>query len=1128
MLEGRLKLSGCGTAIMLVMALVLVSTAYAEEVIAPQVAPVAVCRSWGADADCGGGAYVYVEDIDDGSYDPDGYIDDICIVAVDGSPVGCQYSVYLSPPGTYNITIRVTDDEGAVDECTETFTVQNQPPVAECQLFAEKTYDTDECIWVSTSDIDAASYDPDGHGIDMWIVAIDGAPVPPSSGVEVCGVGEHTVTMRVEDCVGASDECHATVWVTNNDPWITCQDYTAHIEPDGCAYVNLYDVLDSYDDPDGISDIDQVCIVAVDGDPAFCVGDVDVCGLGSHTVTLAVWDIVGAYDECTANVEVFNNTPVAVCVDGYAVPAEPGGCVMVYASDLDDGSYDPDGDLYDVCIGAVDGVPTDPCEYSVEICVGTHTLTLRAVDEFGAYDECDVTVEVINQPPVAQCRSFSEYPDFDCCLTVAVDDIDDGSYDPDGPGDIAFILITHVDGVDVGGVTEHTVCGEGDHEFRLMIQDTYGLSDDCLATVTVMNTPPEAYCQPYDDHGDEGCCITVHWTDIDDFSGDPDGNMERIRIVEVDGTPYDWVESVEICGQGIHSVRLGIEDACGQTDYCETDVEITNTPPIAQCRYYGADGDEGCCIMVGVDDIDDGSYDPDGSGDIESLLITGVDGSPVTPTDMVEICGQGMHTVELTITDYCGEYHSCLADVEVINHPPVAVCMDHTGYADEFCCITVGVDSIDGGSYDPDGPGDIESLCITAIDGTPVGCEQEVEICGVGTYAVTLTITDWCGETDQCDATVDLVDITPPEIEVELNRYTLWPPNHKMADIVATVEATDNCDPDPAITLVSITSNEPDNNGGDGDTDGDIQGAAFGTEDYEFQLRSERSGKRLGRIYTIVYRATDFSGNSTDATVYVRVPHNQPGLITATTGFTGDGTGFSRSHDQFTVVVMSQLEVYGINHNGKVMLVETMFDATQLDLTKTYVGNTMGVLLPERSEEVDQNGDGMMDLALWYDIASVEPLVENISQGQIGEVWIADPIDPVGVHYQSASGVDYLVDDIFELGAPENLGGGSSAGVGDTGKVTGVTRLFPVEPNPFSASTTIRFSLVREEQVALHIYDARGMLVKTLEDRLMPSGQHQVVWDGTDNLGRRVAAGVYFTRFAAGAYRATEKTMFLR
>jgi hypothetical protein len=509
-------------------------------------------------------------------------------------------------------------------------------------------------------------------------------------------------------------------------------------------------------------------------------------------------------------------------------------------------------------------------------------------------------------------------------------------------------------------------------------------------------------------------------------------------------------------------------------------------------------------------------------------LITEVDGEEVTPAEEVQVCGQGMHTVRLVITDWCGESDWCEADVEVINQPPVAVCMDHIGYADSTCCVIVGVDSIDGGSYDPDGTGDIESLCITAVDGVPVACVEELEICGVGTYTVTLTVTDWCGETDQCDAVVTVVDITPPEITVELNRYVLWPPNHKMADIVATVEATDICDPDPVWVLTSVTSNEPDNDGGDGDTDGDIQGADLGTADTEFQLRSERSGKRLGRIYTIVYTATDASGNSTDATVYVRVPHNQPGLITATTGFTGDGTGFDRSDDEFTVVVMSQTEVYGINHNGKVMLVETMFDATQLDLARTYVGNTMGVLLPERSEVIDQDGDGLMDLALWYDIASVEPLVENVVQGQIGEVWLSDPIDPVGVYYQSASGVDYLVEDIFGLGSPENLGGGSSSGVGDTGEIVDVTRLFPVRPNPFSATTTVRFSLVREGEVELRIYDARGLLVRSLEDRVYAAGIHQLVWDGRDGGGRSVAAGVYFIEMRAGAFEATEKMMLLK
>jgi M6 family metalloprotease-like protein len=553
----------------------------------------------------------------------------------------------------------------------------------------------------------------------------------------------------------------------------------------------------------------------------------------------------------------------------------------------------------------------------------------------------------------------------------------------------------------------------------------------------------------------------------------------------------------------------------------------SNLPPVAACRAYSDDADANCSIMVGVADIDNGSYDPDGPGDIDDLCITHVDGGYVGCVQSAQVTGAGSHTVTLRITDLCGDYDECTANVEVLNTAPVAVCMTHIAYADSDCCAIVGVDSIDGGSYDLDGVGDIVELCITAVNGSPVGCVDEVQLCGVATYAVTLRATDKCGAADECYATVNLIDITPPEISVELNRYVLWPPNHKMADIVATVTAEDNCDPDPQVLLVNVTSNEPDNNGGDGDTDGDIQGADLGTEDYDFLLRSERSGQRLGRVYTIVYSATDFSGNTAEATAYVRVPHNQPGVVMASTGFTVDGSGLRRAYDQFAVVIPSRTEVYGTDVNGATMLVEALFDATQLDLTRTYVGNTMGVLLPERSEALDQNGDGLMDLAVWYRIADVEPLADDIIQGQIGEMWISDPIDPVGIYYRSQSGVDYLVDDIFRLGEPVALGG-SSSGLGDTGEVADATRLFPVQPNPFRASATIRFSLVREEHVVLRIYDARGVLVRTLKDRLMPPGQHQVIWDGRDAHGRYVAAGVYFTRFMAGTYTATEKTMFLR
>jgi hypothetical protein len=915
----------------------------------------------------------------------------------------------------------------------------------------------------------------------------------------------------------------------NTPPVALCSPYSAHPGIGDCITVDVLMIGSGCYDPDGVGDIDDVCIVGYDGSPVSCQYSIPVCGVGHHTVTVRITDMAGAWDECTADVYILNTRPVAVCVPAYP-PLQTGCCAYVRVEDIDGGSYDDDpGDGIQIReIIELDGVPQEPPVDEVQVCgVETHTIKMRVRDWVGEADTCQTIIELQNDPPIAECQDLDWPVDPECCVEVSCDDIDAGSYDPDGT--LMSRCIIAVDGVPVGCQPFVDVCGVGYHTVTMRVTDNCWETDSCDAQVYLYGEYPEAWCQPYEEHGDEDCCIRVSAYDIDNGSFDPDGGIAGLCIVEVDGVDVGCETVVDVCGLGTHTVTLEVTDNCGQVDYCDATVEVTNYPPVAQCvTAISGYPDYECCMVVGIADIDDGSYDPDGEDDIERMGIINVDGTPVDTLGFVSVCGAGDHGVTLLIQDHCGEYDFCSTQVTVLNDPPVAVCQPHLDYADSNCCIQFTAADVDGGSYDPNGEDNIQSICVVSIDGEPVSCGPEYEVCEVGVHTVELVITDWCGESDACMTEVTVVDTTPPEIEVTLNRYELWPPNHKMADIVATVWVEDNCDPDPVIELVSITSNEPDNNGGDGSTNGDIQGADFGTEDYEFELRSERSGKRTGRVYTIVYRATDFSGNSAEDTAYVRVPHDHTGLAIASTGFTASGAGFSRAHNEFTVVIPSREEVYGKSHNGKVILVEAMFDATKLDPKRTYVGNTMGVLLPNRSEIVDQDGDGLTDLALWYRIASVEPLVDNVVEGQIGEVWVNDPTDPVGIHYISESGIDYLVADIFQLGAPEDLGGGSSAGVGGTGEITDATRLFPVQPNPFSATTTIRFSLVREEYVSLRVYDAKGGLVQSLEDRVFPAGMHQVVWTGHDDAGNKVAAGVYFVGLSTGSFEATEKMMLLK
>jgi predicted extracellular nuclease len=119
---------------------------------------------------------------------------------------------------------------------------------------------------------------------------------------------------------------------------------------------------------------------------------------------------------------------------------------------------------------------------------------------------------------------------------------------------------------------------------------------------------------------------------------------------------------------------------------------------------------------------------------------------------------------------------------------------------------------------------------------------------------------------------LDVCDEIAPTLEIELSKDTLWPPNHKMVEITATVTASDNFDLDPSVTLLSILSSEDDEGTGDGNTSDDI----VILDDFTFLLRAERSAKNKdGRIYLITYQVEDACGNQTTSYATVTVPFSR-------------------------------------------------------------------------------------------------------------------------------------------------------------------------------------------------------------------------------------------------------------
>jgi len=71
------------------------------------------------------------------------------------------------------------------------------------------------------------------------------------------------------------------------------------------------------------------------------------------------------------------------------------------------------------------------------------------------------------------------------------------------------------------------------------------------------------------------------------------------------------------------------------------------------------------------------------------------------------------------------------------------------------------------------------------------------------------------------------------------------------------------------------------------------------------------------------------------------------------------------------------------------------------------------------------------------------------------------------------------------------------------------SRLLQNVPNPFNPSTQIHFELQRSGQVSLTVFDSAGRRVATLLSAVRDAGQHVVNWDGRNDSGQTVAAGVY-------------------
>jgi hypothetical protein len=134
-----------------------------------------------------------------------------------------------------------------------------------------------------------------------------------------------------------------------------------------------------------------------------------------------------------------------------------------------------------------------------------------------------------------------------------------------------------------------------------------------------------------------------------------------------------------------------------------------------------------------------------------------------------------------------------------------------------------------------------------------------------------------------------------------------------------------------------------------------------------------------------------------------------------------------------------------------------------------------------------------------------------------------------GAHYlQEGSPCEGTGTGGCDIGAwPVNCPAGDPTGLDEP--LPTALRLHPARPSPFSGRTELRLDVpAHAGRVELAIYNVRGQLVRTLATGGVEPGRRVFAWDGTDDIGRPVASGIYFARCRCDEGTAARKVVLMR
>lgn len=556
-----------------------------------------------------------------------------------------------------------------------------------------------------------------------------------------------------------------------------------------------------------------------DGDPlSITQSPAGPYAVGQHVVSVIVSD-GSLQDTCTSNVEVLDcEPPDLTCPDNFQLQCTGNGSAPVTP---------PDATVVDNCSASVQapGPAVMP--------LGTSLLSYTASDPAGNAASCVTAVTVVDtiapdlscpDSSTAECTGNRQAV-VDPGLAQTADICTDVTVNVPGPGSypLGSTTVFYTASDESGNRASCTT--------NVIVQDTLAPSIACPAPSTAECTGNrQAVLDPGDAQTSDVCtAVTVN---------DPGAGSYPLGT-----SPVNYVAADESGNQASCSTAVTVQDTTPPALSCPA-------PSVAECT-----GNAQALVDPGLAQASDVCTDATASAPGPGVYPLG--STPVEYTAVDEVGNQSSCTTSVTVADTIAPTITC----------PAPLVVECTG--DASAPVTPGQASA-------------SDICTdVAIAGPAAGTYP------LGTTVVTYTATDLTGNQASCQSTIEVQDSTPPVVSVT-PPSPLWPPNHKYRNITLAdcgIVVEDQCGGvlDPGIsapTITCVTSDEPENTLGDGNTVDDVQ-IIDGTT---VAVRAERDGRSDGRVYNIHFQVQDGAGNVTTGVCPIGIPHDQRGTPAVDSG----------------------------------------------------------------------------------------------------------------------------------------------------------------------------------------------------------------------------------------------------